>query len=137
MIDENFRFHHLGVAVPDIPKALPIYKDLFGYELTSGPFEDPIQKVTVCFIRRNVPGDMTIELVAPLGEDSPIRRTLQAGLSAYHVCYEVNDMDATIKQLTAKKCIVLSAPVPAVAFDLRRIAWISTPTRQLIELLEN
>jgi methylmalonyl-CoA/ethylmalonyl-CoA epimerase len=136
VLDANFRFHHLGVAVPDMAAAIPIYKDLFGYQLTSGPFDDPTQKVSVCFLSRDLPGDMTIELVAPLGADSPVRRTLQQGQSAYHVCYEVIDIDATIKQLTGKKCILLSAPVPAVAFAQKRIAWISTPTRQLIELLE-
>ena len=135
MFDENFRFHHLGVAVAGLSAAIPVYRDLFGYELTSGPFDDPIQKVSVCFLSRNTPGDMTIELVAPLGPDAPVRRTLQMGQSAYHVCYEVRDIDVVIKSLTAKKCLLLSGPVPAVAFAQRRIAWISTPTRQLIELL--
>ena len=133
MLDYNYCFHHLGVAVPDIPKAIPIYRDLFGYELLSGPFDDPIQKVSVCFLRREKPGDMVIELVAPLGANAPIQRSLNAGQSAYHVCYEVNDMDASMKDLTAKKCIVLSNPVPAVAFGGRKISWLSTPTKQLIE----
>lgn len=135
MLNEHFRFHHLGVAVPDLAKAIPVYQDLFGYQLTLGPFDDPVQKVSVGFLSRNLTGDMVIELVAPLGDDSPVRRTLQGGQSAYHVCYEVHDIQGTINQLTRKKCIVLSAPVPAVAFNQRPIAWISTPTRQLIELL--
>ena len=131
----NFAFHHLGVAVPDIPKALPIYRSLFSYELVSGPFDDPIQKVSVCFLSRGS-GDMTIELVAPLGSDSPIQRTLGQGVSAYHVCYEVGDLAAAMQHMNANKCVTLSNPVPAVAFQGRRIAWMSTPTRQLIELLE-
>jgi methylmalonyl-CoA/ethylmalonyl-CoA epimerase len=136
VFDENFRFHHLGVAVAGLSAAIPVYQDLFGYELTSGPFDDPIQKVSVCFLSRNTPGDITLELVAPLGPDAPIRRNLQMGQSAYHVCYEVKDVDTAIKWLTARKCLLLSGPVPAVAFAQRRIAWISTPTRQLIELLD-
>lgn len=133
--DRMFRFHHLGVAVEDIASALPVYKTLFGYMNTSGPFDDPIQRVSVCFLSRGA-GDMTIELVAPLGDDSPIRTTLQKGGSAYHTCYEVPDLEAAIQHLSDNGCLTLSAPVPAEAFDQRRIAWLFTPSRQLIELPE-
>src|ERR1035438_7511186 len=92
---ERFQFHHVGVAVRDLGKAIPIYKTLFGYELTSGPFDDPIQKVSVCFLSRGQ-GDTALELVAPLGPDSPIDRTLQKGGGAYHVCYQVPDIRAAI-----------------------------------------
>jgi hypothetical protein len=39
---KDFTFHHVGVAVRDLSNAIPIYKSLFEYELTSGPFDDPI-----------------------------------------------------------------------------------------------
>ena len=119
-----------------IDKAVPVYRDLFGYELVSGPFDDPIQKVAVCFLARSAPGEIVIELVAPLGDDSPVNRTLAKGGSAYHVCYEVPDLDETLAQLKDKGCLIVSKPVPAVAFDNRRIAWLYTPTRQLVEMLE-
>ena len=81
---EKFRFHHLGVAVRDLSKAIPIYKELFDYELVSGPFDDPIQKVSVCFLSRG-DGDMMIELVAPLGPDSPVEPTLKKGRRLPHL----------------------------------------------------
>jgi methylmalonyl-CoA/ethylmalonyl-CoA epimerase len=135
MIGDSFRFHHLGVAVQDLTKAIPIYRDLLGYEMTSGPFDDPIQKVSVCFLSRGN-GDMAIELVMPAGPDSPVARTLSQGGSAYHVCYEVSSIEEALDHLKAYKCGVLSKPVPAVAFQGRLIAWLSTPTRQLIELVQ-
>ena len=76
--DAGFRFHHLGVAVADLEKSIPIYRDLFGYELIFGPFTDPNQKVVVCFLSRGA-GDMVIELVMPSGPDSPVMRTLNQG----------------------------------------------------------
>ncbi len=133
----SFSFHHLGVAVASIEKALPVYRNLFGYQLISGPFDDPIQRVSVCFLGREIAGDITIELVAPLGEDSPIHRTLtKGGNSAYHACYEVPDLDEALAHLAANGCVIVSKPVPAVAFGNRRIAWLYTPTRQLIEAVE-
>ena len=75
---ERFAFHHVGIAVRDLSNAIPIYKNLFEYELTSGPFDDPIQNVTVCFLSRGNE-DTVLELVAPLGPNSPIDRTLKKG----------------------------------------------------------
>jgi methylmalonyl-CoA/ethylmalonyl-CoA epimerase len=132
---ERFQFHHLGVAVPDLPKAIPIYKALFGYELTSGPFDDPIQKVSVCFLSRGE-GDMAIELIAPLGPGSPIDRTLLKGGGPYHVCYEVANMDAAIAHLTEEGSLLLSGPVPAVAFEMRPIAWLMAEGNLLVELVQ-
>ena len=132
---ERFQFHHLGVSVRDLSKAIPIYKALFGYELTSGPFDDPTQKVSVCFLSRGE-GDMVIELVAPLGADSPVDRTLKKGGGAYHVCYEVANMDAAIAHLTGEGSFLLSGPVPAVAFEMRNIAWLMTEANLLVELVQ-
>lgn len=135
-IDMDLKFMHMGVAVPDIAKALPVYRDLFGYEVTSGPFDDPIQKVTVCFLGPNASFPMQIELVAPLNEQSPVRKILSKGGGAYHLCYSTADLDRTLAEMSAKGCVTVSEPVPAVAFSGRRIAWLFTPTRQLLELVE-
>ncbi len=136
MEDPAFVFHHLGVAVKSIDKTVPVYRDLFGYQVLSGPFDDPIQRVSVCFVGHGEPGGIVIELIAPLGDKTPIDGLLAKGGGAYHVCYEVADLDRTLATLASKKCVVVSKPVPAVAFNQRRIAWLFTPTQQLIELLE-
>lgn len=120
-----------------LAKAIPTYESLFGYRLTSGPFDDPIQRVSVCFLGRALPGDICVELVAPLGPESPVHRTLtKGGNAAYHACYGTRNLDLAIAGLAARGCIVVSQPVPAVAFGGRRIAWVYLPTRQLIELVE-
>ncbi len=133
---EELSFHHLGVAVRDIRKAIPIFRELFGYELTSGPFDDPIQKVSVCFLGRGGNGDLVIELVAPLGDDSPVSGKLKTGGGAYHICYQVRDIRASIKQLVEKRSLLISGPDPAVAFDQREIAWLMTEARVLVELVQ-
>jgi methylmalonyl-CoA/ethylmalonyl-CoA epimerase len=132
---DQFRFHHVGVAVRDMQKAIPMFRELFGYEVTSGPFDDPIQKVSVCFLSRGE-GDLIIELVAPLGDDSPVIGKLRGGGGAYHICYEVTDIRASIKHLIEKRSFLISGPDPAVAFDQREIAWLMTEARVLVELLQ-
>jgi methylmalonyl-CoA/ethylmalonyl-CoA epimerase len=131
----NLKFKHLGVAVPDIQRALPIYHELLGYRLTSGPFDDPIQKVSVCFIAPPEEGP-ELELISPLTTDSPIKKVLNSGGGAYHLCYETGQLEDAMTEFSAKGCLMVSEPVPAVAFGGRRIVWLYTPTRQLLELVE-
>lgn len=132
---EKFAFHYVGVAVRNLPKAIPIYKTLFGYKLTSGPFDDPIQNVSVCFLSRGEE-DTVIELVAPLGPNSPIDRTLKKGGGTYQVCYQVPDISAAIRHLTGQGSFLLSGPVPAVALQMREIAWLMTEVDLLVELVQ-
>jgi methylmalonyl-CoA/ethylmalonyl-CoA epimerase len=132
---DKFTFHHVGVAVRDLLKAIPVYKNHFGYELLSGPFDDPIQNVSVCFLSRGE-GDTVIELVAPLGPNSPIDRTLKKGGGTYHVCYQVPDINAAISHLSGQGAFLLSGPVPAVAFAGREIAWLLTEVDLLVELVQ-
>ena len=123
------------MAVQTLAEAIPNYRDLFGYELISNCFDDPIQKVSVCFLSR-ANGDPLIELVAPLGPTSPVIGTLKKGAGVYHICYEVKDMTTSIEQMTRKGCYLISGPDPAVAFNHRKIAWLMTRANLLVELLE-
>lgn len=130
------KFSHIGIAVTNMEQALLSYKEIFGYNVLSGPYDDPIQKVTVCFIGTGNPGDILIELVVPLGDESPINKMLAKGIGTYHTCYETEQIDEMLAYVRTKSCIIVSNPVPAVAFEGRRIAWFYTPTRQLVEIVE-
>jgi methylmalonyl-CoA/ethylmalonyl-CoA epimerase len=132
----SLRFSHIGVAVPSISQALATYQAIFGYVVLSGPFDDPVQHVSVCFLGTGEPGDLTIELVAPLGDNSPVSQVLAKGIGAYHICYEVDEIEAALEYVRSQGCLVVSKPVPATAFAGKRIAWFYTPTRQLVELVE-
>ncbi|MGB0714031.1 MAG: VOC family protein [Gammaproteobacteria bacterium] len=130
------RFHHIGYAVADIQIFLDEHLlPLFAPEEVSGITDDPIQKVRVCFARMQ--GGTTIELVAPLEEGSPVDTIIDSPRGGlYHLCYEVDDLDATIMDFRRKRYMALGRPVPAVAFDNRRIVFLMTPQHDLIELLE-
>jgi methylmalonyl-CoA/ethylmalonyl-CoA epimerase len=134
--EASLRFHHLGIAVSSLERAIPIYADIFGYRVQSGPFEDPLQKVKICFLGKEQREDTFLELVAPLAGNTPITRILAKGGGAYHLCFETSDIEKKLAEVAGKGCVIVSAPVPAVAFDGRRIAWFFTPTNQLVELVE-
>jgi methylmalonyl-CoA/ethylmalonyl-CoA epimerase len=131
-----FRLEHIGVAVSDIERAISQYADTFGYKLLRGPYDDPQQQARVAFIGLEATGDTQLELIAPLAPGSQVERVLSKGQSLYHVCYEVPEINAAIAHLRAQKCILISGPTPAVAYDGRPIAWLYTPTKQLTELVE-
>jgi methylmalonyl-CoA/ethylmalonyl-CoA epimerase len=135
--DLTFQLLHVGVAVPNLDAAASALESIFGYRVISGPFDDPIQKVTVNFLTQSDKDLAEIELIAPLTADSPVQSMLHKnGGGAYHLCFETNDMDGALAHVRSKGCIVVSMPAPAVAFGGRRIAWFYTQTRQLFELVE-
>jgi methylmalonyl-CoA epimerase len=133
----DFKLLHVGVAVPSLDPAAESLAKLFGYKLVSGPFDDPVQKVSVEFLSQSAEDAAEIELIAPAAEDSPIRSMLaKDGGGAYHLCFETSDIEAALLHAKSLGCILVSPPVPAVAFQGRRIAWIYTRSRQLFEFVE-
>lgn len=133
----DFKLLHVGVGVPDLGPTTELLTNLFGYRVVSGPFDDPIQKVTVLFLAKSDKDVAEIELIAPLGEDSPIQSMLaKSGGGAYHLCFETRDIHSGLEHARKNGCVVVSDPVPAVAFQGRKIAWIYTRSRQLFELVE-
>jgi methylmalonyl-CoA/ethylmalonyl-CoA epimerase len=121
---ERFLFHHVGVEVRDLQTAIPVFKDLFGYDLISGPFDDPIQGVSVCFLRRGE-GDPVLELVAPLGSNSPI---LCSQVRRGHLPYlrQGSRHQGCDQSSSRKESFLMSGPVSAVAFEMKEIAWLMT-----------
>lgn len=132
----GFKFHHIGVAVVDMEQAVAFYSHNFGLKMVSGPFDDPIQQVKVCFLELVSQNLTPIELICPLNDTSPVNGYLSKGIGAYHVCFEVEEIGETLNKLWKNGCVVVSQPAPAVAFAGRKIAWCFTPTRQLVELVE-
>ena len=98
-------------------------------------FQDPIQKVKVTFLL--MPGtDVQMELVEPIDEKSPVRAFLEKGGGLHHLCYEVKDCEQAIMAMRKLGSMIVKRPKPAVAFQGRKIAWVLTSEKLLIELLE-
>ncbi|SMF66206.1 methylmalonyl-CoA epimerase [Allosphingosinicella indica] len=87
------RINHVGVATPSIDQSIAAYRDLMGATVIGVPFDLPAQGVRVCFV--DTPNTQ-IELIEPLGADSPIVKFLEKNPQGgqHHVCFEVPDIDA-------------------------------------------
>jgi methylmalonyl-CoA/ethylmalonyl-CoA epimerase len=101
--------NHVGVATPSIEAAVARYRALLGAEAIGEAFDLPAQKVRVCFV--NAP-NCQIELLEPLGADSPIAKFLEKNPAGgqHHVCFEVPDIHAAKAELEAKGAKVLGEP---------------------------
>jgi len=100
-------------------------------------YEDPIQRVKVTFLATGSESPL-MELVQPAADDSPVGSFLrERGGGLHHICYEVSDLEAQITELKSRGAMIVRRPKPAVAFQGRRIAWLLTTEKLLIELLED
>jgi methylmalonyl-CoA/ethylmalonyl-CoA epimerase len=133
-MDSLLAFHHIGVACRDIAKTKELYLAM-GYK-DFPVVEDPVQHVRVCFLENE--SAPRIELLEPLDQESPVSRTLSmVGVSPYHLCYEVKDIEEAINRLRARRFILVNGPVEAPAMDGRRIAFLFNKNNGLIEIVEN
>ena len=116
---------------------MPGFLRSLGGSWDSQIFHDPIQRVKVAFLRPGVGPEVQIELVEPVGENSPVRRFLETSKGGmHHLCYEVADLEESVRVMRANGSLLVRPPKPAVAFAGRRIAWVLTAERLLIEYLE-
>lgn len=130
---ESFSFHHIGVAVKSIEETANLYRR-GGYYCSATVF-DPIQNVNICWLTKE--GMPTVELLAPVDENSPVNKTLEkVGVSPYHCCYVVEKLEDACAELRKQKYIMVSKPAGAVAFCGSRVCFLFNKNVGLIELVE-
>ena len=106
------RLNHVAIAVRDLAKAVAIYRDQLGAEV-SAAVPQPDHGVTTVFV--NLP-NTKIEFISPLGEASPIAKFLERNPDGgiHHVCYEVDDIMAARDQLVSSGARVLGSGEPKI-----------------------
>ncbi len=107
------RLNHVGVATRSIERSLELYCTMFGAEPHGPAFDLPAQGVRVCFVdAQGWAGDTRgaqIELIEPLGADSPIVKFLEKNPQGgqHHVCFEVADIAAARAHFEGKGARIL------------------------------
>lgn len=131
---KDFVFHHIGIATGNIEKTKAFYLEA-GYTI-SPVVADPIQDVNICFLSRE--SSPLIELVSPCSTSSPVSKIIEsAGVSPYHTCYEVGDINKSIAELRQQKFLPVSKTVQAIALGNRLICFLYNKDFGLIELLQS
>ncbi len=104
------KLNHVAIAVPDLGAATALYRDTLGATV-SGPEALPEHGVTVVFVDT---GNARIELLEPLGDNSPIVRFLERNPSGgmHHLCFEVADIIAARDKLLEQGARVLGDGEP-------------------------
>ena len=102
------RLNHVAIAVADAEKAARVYRDALGAEVST-PLALPEHGVTTVFV--TLP-NTKIELLEPLGPDSPIAKFLARNPDGgmHHVCYEVDDIVRAREELVRRGARVLGEP---------------------------
>lgn len=114
------RIDHIGVAVEDIDAAIELYRDSFEMELAH---RETVEFQGVEAVLLDI-GDGHVELLAPLGPDTPVGKYLaKNGAGLHHVAYAVDDIDAALEKMAAAG-IQLIDTEPRVGIRDSRVAFL-------------
>ena len=129
----GMRIDHIGYAVKNIDKARKSMEALgYAFEPT---VEDKDRNIFIAF------GELDgyrVELVAPMGEGSPVDMYLsKIGPTPYHICYRSSDIEADIAELQKNRFKVSVPLAPAIAFGNKRVVFMFSLSVGLIEIVED
>jgi methylmalonyl-CoA/ethylmalonyl-CoA epimerase len=114
------RIDHIGVAVEDIDAAIALYRDSFEMELAH---RETVESQGVEAVLLDV-GEGHVELLSPLGPDTPVGRYLaKNGAGLHHVAYAVDDIDAALESIAAAGIQLIDSE-PRVGIRDSRVAFL-------------
>lgn len=128
------RLNHVAIAVPDLAAAAVIYRDTLAARV-SQPQALPEHGVTVVFVELD---NTKVELLEPLGENSPIAAFLEKNPSGgmHHLCYEVADIEAAAERLVGQGARLLGDGKPRIGAHGKPVLFLHPKdfTGTLVEL---
>lgn len=129
------KLHHIGIVVPQIQNSINDINQYINFEQI-GIIEEIIsQKVNICFLKM---GEFNLELIEPIGINSPVYNFTKQGGGIHHLCFEVKNIYDEIEQMKKKGATVIINPVKG--FEGRTIAFLYLNMKNtrcnLIELAE-
>lgn len=139
MTHNLLHLHHIGVAVPDLERAIETYVAM-GHSLVTKVDDTPLD-VRVAFLAPNqaeLRDDVLIELLAPLSDEGPLVALIKRRMlpSPYHTCYATNDITLAIDSLRDVGFIPVAPIRPALAMGGARMTFLYSQIVGLVELVE-
>lgn len=121
--------HHIGLISRNLVEELAFIQAFSQVLSVRGPIHDETQDVDLCLVE--LLDGTRIELVSGL----KVKNLQSKGVHAYHICFEVDQMEDAASTLVKAGAITVLGPVPAKLFDDRQVAFFMTPVG-LVEILE-
>ena len=135
MNKSKMKIHHIGIIVNNIQDSLGEFSKFINFDETTIPTLVGSQKVNVCFMKI---GELRIEFIEPIGNESPVKRALEEGGGFNHICFEVDDLSETINDIVKKGGRLIVSPVEG--FEGKKIAFVLLNMKKtnlnLVELVE-
>lgn len=128
------RIDHLGVAVENLEEAIVFYRDVLGMKLVH---REVVAEQGVEAVLFDV-GENHVELLSPLGPDTPVGKFLAAkGPGIHHVAYQTSDIEASLAKLK-EQGVRLIDETPRTGIRNSRVAFLhpAATNKVLTELTE-
>ena len=129
------KLHHIGIVVENIDNSLGEITKFLDFEEIQLPTLIDSQKVNVCFLKTS---DVYIELIEPIGKDSPVKKFSDNGGGFHHLCFEVDDRRKELQNMKDDGVRVIVEPTKG--FEGRLIAFVllnfDKTNCKLLELVE-
>ncbi len=127
-------FDHIGLVVESIEVEAPRLAALLQLTRWTERFDDVGLGVSVCFATDRA--GLVVELIAPLGPDSPVARAARQKRDCLNqMAYRTDDMAGARARFEAAGAVVLSEPQPALAFAGAPVGFFLMPQGFVLELV--
>lgn len=129
----QMKINHIGYLVKNFEEAKAEFEKL-GYKPVSKDTHDTIRLVDICFMEQD---NYVIELVSPYDQESVVAGLIKKYKNTpYHICYETEDFDNDIDKLEHSGYVKMDEPLPAPAFENRRVVFLFHSQIGMIELVD-
>jgi|SRR5476651_2043842 len=124
------KLHHVGIACKNIDTEISNISKINQIVEQSAVLFDELQNAEVVLL--SLADGTKIELVS----GKQVETFVKMNISYYHLCFEVDDLDAEIDRLIKDRALLLSAPKPAILLNSRRVAFLKV-SYGIVELLSS
>jgi len=125
---------HIGIVVKDINDGINQWETTFGYSQMTKEVLNTRQKVKIVFMTKE--NSITIKLISPFDESSPISGFAKRGGGLHHLCFKTGDIKTEIPILKDNGLMLISPPAPGEAFGNDDIAFLLAKNNLNIELID-
>ena len=125
---------HIGIAVRSIEDGIEQWVTFFGYSQATEVVLNTRQMVYVVFMEKE--NSLTIKLISPSDEKSPIYAFAKRGGGLHHICFKCDHLGNTIEDLKSHGSRLIAAPEPGEAFDNNLIAFMFAKNGLNVELID-